>query len=245
MRYPALALLVAALACGGRSPSGPEAPPSNPGPPSQPPPAPQDPTYDLSRGVPRFVSQRHSSVANFRQISRFRSAAGHSYTDDVESCRSMKHYFSPKFGVSAATIQIFAPVDGTVLAIDPEQSGFGLQLAIRPAVQPAFRLIIFHLTPGLPLRVGDTITAGQLLGNHFGTNTDSDIAVSVNSTEGYRLVSWFEVINDAVFDELRAAGIGSRDDMIISRAARDADPLSCNEGTFTTQGTIPSWVSLR
>ncbi len=157
----------------------------------------------------------------------------------------MKHYFSPKVGVSAATMQIFAPVDGTVLAVDPEQSGFGLQLGIRPTAQPAFRVIIFHLTPGLTLRVGDTIRAGQLLGNHYGTNTDADIAVSVNSTEGYRLVSWFEVINDAVFDEWRAAGIGSREDMIISRAARDADPLSCDGETFTTQGTIPSWVSLR
>src|SRR5262245_22933202 len=245
MRYPALALLVAVLACGGRSPSGPDGPPSRTGPPSQPHPAPQDPTYDLSRGVPRFVSQRHISVANFRQISRFRSAAGHSYTDAVESCRSMKHYLSPKAGVSAATMQIFAPVDGTVLAVDPEQSGFGLQLGIRPTAQPAFRLIIFHLTPGRTLRVGDTITAGQLLGNHYGTNTDADIAVSVNSTEGYRLVSWFEVINESVFDHLRAAGTGSRDDMIISRASRYADPLFFNWETFTTQGTIPSWVSLR
>ena len=167
------------------------------------------------------------------------------YHDDVESCRSMKHYFSPKAGVSAATMQIFAPVDGTVLALDPESSGFGLQLAIRPTAQPAFRLIIFHLTPGTTLRVGDTITAGQLLGTHYGTNTDADVAVSVNSTEGYRLVSWFEVITDSVFDEFRAAGIGSRDDMIMSRGARDADPLSCNAETFTTPGTIPSWVSLR
>jgi len=243
MRYLTLALLVVALACGGGSPSGPQ---PNPGPSNQPPPAPpQDPTYDLSRGVPRFVSQRHISVSNFRQISRFRSSAGHSYTDAVESCRSMKHYYSPKAGVSAATMQIFAPVDGTVLALDPESSGFGLQLAIRPTAQPAFRVAIFHLTPGMTLRVGDTINAGQLLGTHHGTNTDADIAVSVNSTEGYRLVSWFEVINDGVFDEFRAAGIGSREDMIISRAARDADPLSCNEGTFTTLGTIPSWVSLR
>jgi hypothetical protein len=97
----------------------------------------------------------------------------------------------------------------------------------------------------MTLRVGDTVNAGQLLGTHYGSNTDADVAVGVNSTEGYRLVSWFEVINDGVFDEFRAAGIGSRDDMIISRAARDADPLSCNGETFTTLGTIPSWVPLR
>jgi hypothetical protein len=241
MRYLTVALLAAALACGGGgSPPG-------PGPSTQPPPSgpPPDPTYDLSRGVPRFVSQRHIAVSNFKQISRFRSSAGHSYTDAVESCRSMKHYFTPKVGISAAAMQIFAPVDGTVLAVDPEFSGFGLQLAIRPTAQPAFRLIIFHLTPGTTLRVGDQVTAGQLLGNHYGTNTDADIAVGVNSTEGYRLVSWFEVINDGVFDEFRAAGVGSRDDMIISRAARDADPLSCSDGTFTTLGTIPSWIPLR
>lgn len=36
-----------------------------------------------------------------------------------------------------------------------------------------------------------------------------------------------------------------RNDMIISRAARDADPLTCNGEAFTTFGTLASWVSLR
>jgi hypothetical protein len=201
-------------------------------------------TLALSRGVPRFVSQRHISVSHFRQISRFRSAAGHPYTDAVESCRSMKHY-SPRRPASArrpcrSSRPLTARCSPSIR--NPPDSG---QLAIRPTAQAAFRLIIFHLTPGTTLRVGDTVTAGQLLGTHYGTNTDADIAVSVNSTEGYRLVSWFEVITDGVFDEFRAAGIGSREDMIISRAARDADPLSCNGKTFTTPGTIPNWVSLR
>lgn len=61
----------------------------------------------------------------------------------------------------------------------------------------------------------------------------------------FRLVSWFDVITEAVFQEYRAKGVVARDDMIISLAARDADPLTCNGEAFTTFGTLPSWVALR
>jgi hypothetical protein len=185
------------------------------------------------------------ALANIDRISRFRSAVGHSYTDSAERCRSMKHYFTPKSATNPATLVIYAPVDGTVRAFDPESSGFGFQLTIQAEVQPAFRVIIFHVTPSIPIAVGTRVSAGQTLGSHYGLQTDSDVAVRVDTPEGYRLVSWFDVITETVFQEYRAAGVVARDDMVISRAARDADPLTCNGEAFTTLGTLASWVSLR
>lgn len=235
-------LLIASLAvlvsCGGGS-SG-----SSPASPSAT--TTSTPTYDISaRGVPQFVSQRHVGLGGIARVSRYRSSAGHSYTDGSESCRSMKHYFTPKAGVDASTLVIFSPVTGVVLSTTPESSGCGTQVAIQPSVQPAFHVILFHVTLASPLATGVAVSAGQSLGAHCGTQTDSDIAVGVDTPQGYRLVSWFEVMTDALFQEFAAGGVGSRGDMIIARAARDADPLACSGDTFTTFGSLASWISLR
>lgn len=228
-------LMFSVAACGGDSRVGSPASPSV-----------AEPTYDIvGRGIPQFVSQRHIALVNIDRISRFRSAVGHSYTDSAEQCRSMKHYFTPKGTTNPATLLIYSPVDGTVRAFDPESSGFGFQLNIQPTVQPAFRVIIFHVIPTIPIAAGTNVSVGQLLGSHYGLQTDSDVAVGVNTPQGYRLVSWFDVVTDTLFQEYRAAGVVARDDMIISRAARDADPLTCNGETFTTTGTLASWVALR
>lgn len=236
MRRVTLVLLtISVAACGGASSAGFPTSPSV-----------AESTYDVvGRGIPQFVGQRHMALANIDRISRFRSAVGHSYTDSAEQCRSMKHYFTPKGTTIPATLLIYSPVDGTVRTYDPESSGFGFQINIQPTAQPAFRVIVFHVTPSIPVAVGTNVSAGQLLGTHYGIQTDSDVAVSVNTPQGYRLVSWFDVITDTLFQEYRASGVIARDDMIISRAARDADPLTCNGETFTTTGTLANWVALR
>lgn len=53
------------------------------------------------------------------------------------------------------------------------------------------------------LNVGASVTAGQQIGTHVGDQTWSDIAV----WEGDRLLSYFEVMTDAVFPAYRARGI--------------------------------------
>jgi hypothetical protein len=160
----------------------------------------------------------------------------------------MKHYFSPTFTADGkadySTLYINAPVDGTVRTVTPESNALGVQVSIQPTAQPAFRVILFHLTASVPLADGSRVTAGQRLGT-MTEGTLSDIAVSVNTPQGYRLVSWFDVITESVFQEYRARGVAARADMVISRTARDADPLTCNGETFTGLGALPSWVVLR
>ncbi len=192
--------------------------------------------------MPRFVSAQYLDLTKVAQISRFRSAIGHDYHDDLETCRSMKHYFMGRSGADWSTIPIYAPVSGTITLTRVEQ--LGTQILIRATAQPAFTFIIFHVTPTTPVAVGTVVTQGQQLGWHVGSQTMSDVAVGVDTPSGYRLVSWFDVMTDGLFASYSARGLTSRAAAVITRAERNADPLTCSGETFTSGGILGGWVVL-
>lgn len=199
--------------------------------------------YDIdAKGNPKFVATDYIEPAKIERISKFRSGEGHDYSDDFESCRSMKHYFKPKGNVDWSTIKIFSPVKGKVVRVDEEWAG--TQLRIKSDQYPAFYFIIFHVQLANPLKVGDSVAEGQQLGTHIGSQTQSDIAVGVSTPNGWKLISYFDVMTDALFQVYQSRGIGSRSDLIISKEVRDADPLNCNGETFGTTGTLENWVNL-
>jgi hypothetical protein len=138
---------------------------------------------------------------------------------------------------------VFAPVTGTVADLMPEWAG--IQVRLTPASHPAFQVILFHVNVTAPLAIGSPVTAGQPIGTHIGSQTMSDVAVSVNTPSGYQLVSWFDVLDDAVFSAYQSRGIGTRTDPIISRGERDAHPLDCNGEAFTSKGALENWIVLR
>ena len=170
-------------------------------------------------------------LARISRISKFRSGVGHDYSDSTESCRSMKHYFVP----SSYPVKIFSPVAGTISYLTEEWAGtqVGIQAGSRT-------FVIFHVNVFSSIKAGQSVAAGQQIGTHIGSQTWSDIAV----WEGERLLSYFNVMTDAVFQNYRNRGVGARADLIISRAARDAAPLTCNGDTFLNQGTITNWFNL-
>jgi len=97
------------------------------------------------------------------------------------------------------------------------------------------------------LDVGDKVTAGQFLGTAPGYEnwTIADTVVGVNTPSGYRLISYFDVMTDALFLEYQARGMSSRDEAIITKEARDADPLPCEEGEhFEDSGSLENWIYL-
>jgi hypothetical protein len=204
-------------------------------------------TYDIkSNGIPQFVQSDYIESAKIERISRFRSGAGHDYSDDFESCRSMKHYFQPSNNVNWASIQIRSPVAGTVSRLDQERSaGSGTQIRIKSSDFPAFYFILFHVQTNNPVSVGAFLSAGQLLGTHVGMQTSSDIAVGVNTPTGWKLISYFEVMTDSLFAMYQSRGMNSRTNAIISKEARDGDPLTCIGEAFQGPGTLPNWVTLR
>jgi hypothetical protein len=170
-------------------------------------------------------------LGRIARISRFRSGVGHDYSGGGESCRSMKHYFVP----ASYPVKIFSPVSGSVGYLTQEWAGtqIGIQAGART-------FIVFHVDLLPSITVGTSVTAGQQIGTHVGSETWSDIAVR----EGDQLLSYFDVMADAVFQRYRSRGVGARGELVISKAARDADPLACSGDSFATPGSIPNWVEL-
>lgn len=204
--------------------------------------------FDFSTPLPRFVSTHYISSADLAAISRFRSSVGHDYSDDFETCRSMKHYFAPPGAADWAAVQIRSPVAGRVVERYDEWAG--TKLVIRSFDRHAFFFEIFHVALGAPLAVGDAVAEGQVLGHHVGSQTMSDIAVGVQTDvdgprsyiRGRRYVSYFDVLTDAAFVDYQARGVADRPALIITAAERDANALDCS---FTGTDPLPAWVTLQ
>ncbi len=127
------------------------------------------PSYDLEAlGVPHLAVAGGIDLLRIGRVSRFRFGEGHDYSDELESCRSMKHYFDPKPGVRHDSIRLFSPVAGTIVGTTDEWDGpnlwKGQAVGIRPDGWPAFDIVIFHLDPRRPLLVGAPVAAGEELG---------------------------------------------------------------------------------
>lgn len=205
--------------------------------------------YDIDElGIPQFVSSNYIDLESIYRISKFRSGIGHDYSDDFESCRSMKHYFEPEGRNTGntdywSTITIYSPVAGTVSLVYEEWAGE--QIRITSDEYPAFTFIIFHINQfDSPLSAGDHVIAGQQLGYHIGGQTTSDIAVEVNTPEGFKLISFFGVMTDDLFQLYQNRGVVNRAEMLITKEDRDADPLNCDGETFGTEGTLENYVYL-
>lgn len=247
MRVLGLATFVISTACSGPSTSGPVTSPVTPSAPVSPAPAPPPqapPTWNVDeQGVPAFITADYIDLDAITRISRFRSGEGHSYTDDFETCRSMKHYFMPFSNRDWSAVPVRSPLAGTVTEARPEWAG--VQVAIRSRDYPPFVVVLFHVAPGAALEPGTPVEAGQRLGTHVGNQTWSDVAIRVDTPSGTRLVSYFDALAPEIFDRYRARGLASKADAIVSRAERDANPLACSGESFTNRGALPNWVQLR
>lgn len=208
------------------------------------------PTYDLATNpIPIIATANVVDLSKISRVSRFRSGEGHDYSDDFETCRSMKHYFLPKDGVSYGAIELYAPVTGTVIGTLEEYESTmvskGKQVGIRPDGNPAFWVSVFHVNLASPLKVGDRLEAGRLLGTSAKTSgTATDVAFWVHTPDGDKLLSFFELMDNSVFAIYEARGVANRQAPIISREDRDADPLTCVGEDFLTEGNIPNWIYL-
>jgi len=215
--------------------------------------------YDIfTKGIPQFAEKNFTQLNKIEKISKFRSGFGHSYTDGNETCRSMKHYFDPfpRFRDNNI-VEIYSPVNGIITSVvnDGHGASIGLknkEIQIKSADQPAFIFIFFHCDIiSEAIASGKSVQAGELLGyarlyyedlQQYATSFD--IAVSVNTPAGMRLISYFDVLNDQVFNEFVSRGANARSDFVITREARDASPLQCDGETFLNSGILENWLTL-
>ncbi|PKL82607.1 MAG: hypothetical protein CVV24_09235 [Ignavibacteriae bacterium HGW-Ignavibacteriae-3] len=193
--------------------------------------------------IPQFVNTDYIELNKICSISKFRSGVGHDYSDDFEHCRSMKHYFVPCDDENWSLVKIFSPVDGTVDRIFEEWAG--TQVQIKSDKYPQFIFILFHVNLINPLKVGDKVSEGNQLGTHIGSQTMSDMAVVQITSSGRRMISYFNLMTNSLFEKYQARGISARNELIITAEARNADPIFCNGQAFSSMGTIENWVLLK
>lgn len=195
--------------------------------------------------VPQFIQADFIDLSKISAISKFRSGSGHDFSrGSGETCRSMKHYFNVQRPESAeelinknrgippkpdgkTDIPIYSPVDGKIISIESDQ--FGEQFYIRPDSHPNFTVRLFHIYPLSDIKKGIKVKAGQKIGV-IGQYQNTDIAITKGWTNYF---SYFEVMPDDIFAKYQALGIKNRDELIISKADRDANPLQCNGEWFT------------
>ena len=75
--------------------------------------------------LPKFITASHIKLTDIALVSKFRSSAGHDFSDSFEVCCSMKHYFMPidEYG-TRFTQPIYSPVDGIVLYLSEPSGGY-------------------------------------------------------------------------------------------------------------------------
>jgi hypothetical protein len=201
-------------------------------------------TYDVTtNGLPLLVEANYIDLESIDRVSLFRSSSGHDFVDDFEVCRSMKHYFLPLSTVDWSEIEVYSPIQGKIVGWANEGDK-GSTLTIESSAFPGVAVTVFHVSLALPPKIGDVVSAGDNLGTHYGSDSDSDIAVGIVTPDGYMLVSYFDVMTDDVFQEYEARGASSRDRFVITAAERDADPLTCEGEEFSSGGTLPEWFNL-
>ena len=67
----------------------------------------------------------------------------------------------------------------------------------------------------------------------------------VAAASGYKLISYFETLTDSLFQLYQLRGVATRNDMTITKEARDADSVKCSGDAFLSSGTIGDWVVLK
>ncbi|HIK02072.1 TPA: hypothetical protein H1008_03070 [archaeon] len=212
----------------------------------------QSAEFDIeNEEIPKFVDENFIELDKIKSISKFRGGYGHDFSAGTgESCRSMKHYFWPAWGEHGKThnpswmsIEYYSPVDGVIEELQYRENAYGTeaQFHIVPDEEPAFLLRFFHLKLLDSLGEGSRVSAGQKIGTIGDENSHAEIAVELMIPDGSTIISFFQIMSDSVFEEYAERGMTSREDVIISKEERDADPLECDYSTeagyFVGRGT--------
>jgi hypothetical protein len=197
-------------------------------------------SFDASKIPYDLVTASPMEFDKINTISKFRSGAGHDYTQgawDNETCRSMKHYFwvgrSDLNRIRSLptpdnpNVKILAPFDGTVGRIEqggpPGQGAF-----IRSKNFPNFYVRFGHIELLPSLHFGAQVTSGQQVGT-IGPKDGLDVSIEALVLFKSIYLSPFDLMTDQAFAPFASAGY-TRSDFIISREYRDTHPLKCGAG---------------
>jgi hypothetical protein len=115
-----------------------------------------------SADPPSILTHPLTDIGMIREISKFRSGAGHDFsydasfpfgaTDATEPPSSMKHYLAPLESLSEAlgdqeTVPVYAPLDGEITRVTNESSGTytNKRIEITPTAASEIKIVLFHV----------------------------------------------------------------------------------------------------
>ena len=196
----------------------------------------------------QFIQAEFIDLSRIGSVSKYRSGAGHDYAANGETCRSMKHYFTPITDPTnnwrrnstnglppppdgKTDIPIYSPVDGKITSVSEEQTPIGKQVWIRSDNAPEYKIRLFHIYLSDGIDSGTRVKAGQQIGV-IGAQQGTDIAIEGLAPWTKQAVSYFQVLPDNLFRAYIDRGVKNREDFIISASERDANPLQCNGEQF-------------
>lgn len=190
---------------------------------------------------PRFIQANVVDLDKVTMISKFRSGAGHdhSYGSD-ETCRSMKHYFynvgrgerllskeQLEDPIEGKDRTIMSPVDGKIDRIERGDRRLNDEITIIANSQPDIKIRLQHVTPLANIKKGQ-VAAGQPVGV-AGQSFDVVLERLIFPTMKTQYISYFAAMPDEVFAEYQSNGAKNRDELVITRMQRDAQPLQCDD----------------
>lgn len=189
---------------------------------------------------PRFVKHNFIELDRIEKISKFRGGYGHDYSQDTPEaggCRSMKHYYWAKgwepdrsSSASSLAVRYFAPVNGTVIRvqISTTPSGEEARFDIQSDEYPGLNFGFFHVKLLSSIKESTRVTAGQHIGTIAGAAHGEIALLATYPIVPSGLLSFFDVVEDSVFEEYKKRGVSSRQDFIITREERERNPLTCD-----------------
>lgn len=203
-----------------------------------------------STDLPKFIQADFIDLDKIYSISKFRSGSGHDFSSSGEKCRSMKHYFNtqdtrekmiffdknnglPPRPDGVNDISIYSPVDGEIVGIEKDEMPIGKQIYIRPRSNTDYTVRLFHVYLNDNFKKGSRVVAGQKIGV-ISQYQNTDIAI-MKEGFGRNFISYFDVMPDSIFTKYHKRGVKSRDEMIISKKARDAKPFQCRGEMFVRE----------
>ena len=191
------------------------------------------------KNIPKLITANVMDIDRIYMISKFRSGAGHDYSDSEESCRSMKHYVNTSHVETSAhtplrslptptepNIKIYAPFDGTIESVSEEHTPIGKQVRVSSREYPQYRVRLFHIDLLPQFGLGSKIASGEWIGT-VGPKDGTDVAVETWALPDSHInLSMFQAMTDDAFSPYAKLGY-HREDFVISKEYRDAHPLQC------------------
>lgn len=190
--------------------------------------------------LPRFITASHIDVADVEYVSRFRSAAGHDFSDSFEGPSSMKHYYRPlNYYDVRFTQPIYSPVDGVILYLNPPLPSGAEEWRIDYEATTGQAAPASHRDWNIFIRPDD---APNVWIEHMHVNPLDEIVAAVAPTNGQEMMLGFARPASPGYrvkaGDLIAHGLG---EIVVARHLRGSGvPGPCNsQSARETWGQMP------